>query len=165
MCQGEGVEINCWIAKGEKDSIRIRTLKGKDEKALRAALKAAREDGGTDRRVLWELPRLSEGLRMAARISLGFTCTVAVGLLLAAFVAGADTRTNLLIVLFFVVFFGGGFPMIVASGDMGVKVYADGTLERANWGGVSTFDLRSYQRVTVKRPKRRNDDAFPVGGI
>ncbi|MEO0493425.1 MAG: hypothetical protein AAF081_08410 [Actinomycetota bacterium] len=158
------MEINCWIAQGAKDSIRIREQKAKDEKALRTALKAAREDGGADRTVLWELPRLAEGLRMAARISLGLTCTASVVLLLGAFVAGADTRTTLLIVLFFVVAVGGGFPAIVASADMGVKVYADGTLERANWGGVSAFDLRSYQRVTVKRGRRGTDDGVPVGG-
>ena len=79
----------------------------------------------------------------------GLTCTAGVLLLLAAFVAGAETRSTLLIALALVVFFGGGFPLVVARGDRGVKVFADGTLERADWGGVSTVDLRRYERVTL----------------
>jgi len=86
---------------------------------------------------------------MAARISLGLTCTVGVMLLLAAFVAGAETRPTLLIALAIIVFFGGGFPLVVARSDRGVKVFADGTLERADWGGMSTVDLRRYERVTL----------------
>jgi len=143
------VEINGWLAPGQKDSIRIPNVKGEDEHALRAALTTAREGGGTDRALLWELPRRPEPIRMAARISLGLTCTAGVMLLLAAFVAGADTRTTLLIALAIVVFFGGGFPLVVARSDRGVKVFADGTLERADWGGVSTIDLRRYERVTL----------------
>ena len=143
------VEINGWIAPGQKDSIRIRNVKAEDEQALRAALMAACEGGGTDRTLLWELPRRPEPIRMAARISLGLTCTAGVLLLLAAFVAGAETRSTLLIALALVVFFGSGFPLVVARGDRGVKVFADGTLEQADWGGVSTFDLRRYQRVTL----------------
>ena len=86
----------------------IRTLnlaldKAEDEQALRAALMAACEGGGTDRTLLWELPRRPEPIRMAARISLGLTCTAGVLLLLAAFVAGAETRTTLLIALALIV--------------------------------------------------------------
>ena len=143
------VEINGWLAPGQKDSIRIPNVKAEDEQALHAALMAACEGGGADRTLLWELPRRPEPIRMAARISLGLTCTVGVLLLLAAFVAGAETRSTLLIALALVVFFGGGFPLVVARGDRGVKVFADGTLERADWGGVSTFDLRRYERVTL----------------
>ena len=143
------VEISGWMAPGQKDSIRIRNVKAEDEQALRAALMAACEGDGADRTLLWELPRRPEPIRMAARISLALTCLVGVLLLLAAFVAGAETRSTLLIALALVVFFGGGFPLVVARGDRGVKVFADGTLERADWGGVSTFDLRRYQRVTL----------------
>ena len=143
------VEISGWIAPGQKDSIRIRNVKAEDEQALRAALMVACEGDGADRTLLWELPRRPEPIRMAARISLGLTCTAGVLLLLAAFVAGAETRSTLLIALALVVFFGGGFPLVVARGDRGVKVFADGTLERADWGGVSTFDLRRYERVTL----------------
>ncbi len=120
------VEINGWLAPGQKDSIRIPNVKGEDEHALRAALTTAREGGGTDRTLLWELPRRPEPIRMAARISLGLTCTAGVMLLLAAFVAGADTRTTLLIALAIVVFFGGGFPLVVARSDRGVKVFEIG---------------------------------------
>lgn len=166
MCQGEAVvEINCWIAQGDKDTVRVRDLKSDAQSELRNAIRVAREDDGTDRTLLWEMPRLSQGLRMAARISLGLTCTAAVLLLLAAFVASADTRNTLLIVLFFVVVFGGGFPMVVASGDVGVKIYADGTLERAGWNGVTTLDLRGYQRVTVRRLRRRSGDHTVADGI
>jgi len=143
------VKISGWMAPGQKDSIRIRNVKAEDEQALRAALTVACEGDGADRTLLWELPRRPEPIRMAARISLGLTCTVGVLLLLAAFVAGAETRSTLLIALALVVFFGGGFPLVVARGDRGVKVFADGTLERADWGGVSTFDLRRYERVTL----------------
>ncbi|HAB58301.1 MAG: hypothetical protein CL433_08420 [Acidimicrobiaceae bacterium] len=145
------VKINGWVASGQKDSIRIRNVEGDDGQALRAALMTAREGGGTDRTLLWELPRRPEPIRMAARISLGLACTVGVMLLLAAFVAGAGTRNTLLVALVFVVFFGGGVPLVVVRGDRGVKVFADGTLERADWGGVSTFDLRRYERVTLNR--------------
>ena len=107
------------------------------------------EGGGTDRTLLWELPRRPEPIRMAARISLGLTCTAGVMLLLAAFVAGAETRPTLLIALAIIVFFGGGFPLVVARSDRGVKVFADGALERADWGGMSTVDLRRYERVTL----------------
>ena len=143
------VEISGWMAPGQKDSIRIRNVKAEDEQALRAALTVACEGDGADRTLLWELPRRPEPIRMAARISLGLTCTVGVLLLLAAFVAGAETRSTLLIALALVVFFGGGFPLVVARSDRGVKVFADGTLERADWGGVSTVDLRRYERVTL----------------
>lgn len=143
------VEISGWITPGQKDSIRIPNVKAEDEQALHAALMAACEGDGADRTLLWELPRRPEPIRMAARISLGLTCTAGVLLLLAAFVAGAETRSTLLIALALVVFFGGGFPLVVARGDRGVKVFADGTLERADWGGVSTFDLRRYERVTL----------------
>jgi VIT1/CCC1 family predicted Fe2+/Mn2+ transporter len=143
------VEISGWMAPGQKDSIRIRNVKAEDEQALRAALTVACEGDGADRTLLWELPRRPEPIRMAARISLGLTCLVGVLLLLAAFVAGAETRSTLLIALALVVVFGGGFPLVVARGDRGVKVFSDGTLERADWGGVSTFDLRRYERVTL----------------
>jgi hypothetical protein len=143
------VEINGWLAPGQKDSIRIPNVKAEDEQALRAALMTACEGGGTDQTLLWELPRRPEPIRMAARISLGLTCTAGVMLLLAAFVAGAETRPTLLIALAIIVFFGGGFPLAVARSDRGVKVFADGTLERADWGGMSTVDLRRYERVTL----------------
>ena len=151
------VEITGWIAPGCKDSIRIRNVKGENEQALRAALVTACEGGGTDRTLLWELPRHPEPIRMAARISLGLTCTAVVMLLLAVFVAGAETRNALLIALALLVFFGGGFPLVVARGDRGVKVFADGTLEQADWGGVSTFDLRRYQRITLNRSPASHD--------
>lgn len=152
------VEINGWIALGQKDSIRIRNVKGDDEQALRAALMTACEGGGTDQTLLWELPRRPEPIRMAARVSLGLTCTAGVMLLLAAFVAGAETRNTLLIALALVVFLGGGFPLVVARGDRGVKVFADGTLARADWGGISTFNLRRYERVTLNRSPASHDD-------
>lgn len=152
------VEINGWIATGRKDSIRIRNVKGEDEQALGIALMTACEGGGTDRTLLWELPRRPEPIRMAARISLGLTCTAGVMLLLAVFVAGAETRNALLVALALVVFFGGGFPLVVARGDRGVKVFADGTLERSDWGGISTFDLRRYERVTLNRSPAGHDN-------
>ena len=99
------VEISGWITPGQKDSIRIPNVKAEDEQALHAALMAACEGGGADRTLLWELPRRPEPIRMAARISLGLTCTAGVLLLLAAFVAGAETRSTLLIALALVVFF------------------------------------------------------------
>ena len=86
---------------------------------------------------------------MAARISLVLTCTAGVMLLLAAFVAGAETRPTLLIALAIIVFFGGGFPLVAARSDRGVKVFADGTLERADWCGVSPGHLRPYGRATL----------------
>tara|TARA_S200000501_G_scaffold318852_1_gene312863 strand:+ start:177 stop:527 length:351 start_codon:yes stop_codon:yes gene_type:complete len=113
------VQINGWSAAGQKDSIRIPNVKGEHEQAFRAALMTACEGGGTDRTLLWEVPRRPEPIRMAARISLGLSFMAVVMLLLGAFVAGAETRTTLLVALAPVVFFGGGFPLSsrVATGE------------------------------------------------
>ena len=143
------MELNGGLAPGQKDSIRNPNVTAENAQGLRAALVTASEGAGTDRTLLWELPRRPEPIRRAARISLGVTCTAGVMLLLAAFVAGAETRPTLLITLAIIVFFGSGFPLVVARSDRGVKVFADGTLERADWGGVSTVDLRRYERVTL----------------
>lgn len=150
MWQGSAVEINCWIRQGEKDRVTAPNVSSGQLTELRAAIRSARDDGGTTDTVLWERPRANAVLRNLARAVLGFGSTVVVGLLLAIAVVGADTRSALLVVLVTVATIGGLFVMVVWKLDVGVTVHADGTLRRSGWNGIQDYDLRSYQRVTVK---------------
>lgn len=151
MWQGSSVEINCWIRQGEKDRVKAPNVSSAEFTALRAAIAAARDDGGTDDTVLWERPRANAVLRNIARAVLGFGSTVVVGLLMAIAVVGADTRSTLIAVLVAIATVGGLFVMVVWQLDVGVTVHADGTLRRSGWNGIQEYDLRSYQRITVKK--------------
>lgn len=151
MWQGSSVEINCWIRQGEKDRVKAPNVSAAELTALRAAIRSARDDDGDDATVLWERPRANPVLRNVARAVLGFGCTVVVGLLMAIAVVGADTRSTLIAVLVAVATIGGLFVMVVWQLDVGVTVHADGTLRRSGWNGIQEYDLRSYQRVTVKK--------------
>ena len=161
------MEINGWIAPGEKDTVKAPNVSAAEETALRAAIRSARDEGGTGDAVLWERPRAAAGLRIAARIVLGMGCVVGTGLLLALAVVGSDTRSIVLGLLCGVVVIGGGFVGVVWALDVGITVHADGTLRRSGWGGVREMDLRSYRRVTVKRGDESGVDVgleFGAGG-
>ena len=165
MWQGSTVEINCWIRQGEKDRVTAPDVSQAELTALRTAIRSARDDGGTEADVLWERPRANAVLRNAARAVLGFGSTVVVGLLMAIAVVGADTRGTLIVVLAFVATIGGVFVMVVWQLDVGVTVHADGRLRRSGWNGIREYDLRSYQRVTVKtRDERDGGFGLDVGG-
>ena len=152
MCQSRRVQINGWIEQGVKDTVGGARGRGKEATVLRAAIREARGER-TDDEVLWQQDRMHAGVRNAARLVLGLGSTIAVGLLVAAFVVGADTRSTLLVALGLLVIFGGGFVGFVWSADVGMEIRADGRLVRSGWGGIEEYDLRSYRRVTVKVPR------------
>lgn len=150
MWEGSSVEINCWVRPGERDRVTAPDVSAAERTALREAIRSARDDDGTDSAVVWEKPRANAVLRNLARAVLGFGSTVVVGLLMAIAVVGSDTRSTLLGVLVAVATIGGLFVMVVWRLDVGVTVHADGMLRRSGWNGIQEYDLRSYQRVTVK---------------
>jgi len=144
-----------WIEKGRKRQVRGARGTSKDAKALRAAIREARGER-TDAEVLWCQDRLSPVLRMVTRVVLGAGSTIGVLLLVALAVVSPDAWPDLLLVLALVVGVGGGFVAVVWAFDVGLEVRADGRLVRSGWGGIKEFDLRAYQRVTVK--EIRSDD-------
>lgn len=141
------MKITCWTSSGEKR--RIRSVRRADTEAVRAAVLNARGDERQGGGVLWRQDRLGPVLRNAARAVLGVGSTVVVGLLVALAVAGADTRTPLLVAFVVVVVVGGGFVGFVWATDVGIEVHDDGRLVRTGWSGIEEYDLRSYERVTV----------------
>ena len=157
------MEINLWIEKGRKRQVRGARGTSKDAKALRSAIREARGER-TDAEVLWCQDRLSPVLRMVTRVVLGAGSTIGVLLLVALAVVSPDAWPDLLLVLALVVGVGGGFVAVVWAFDVGLEVRADGRLVRSGWGGIKEFDLRAYQRVTVKEIRPDDvDQAFEWG--
>lgn len=97
-------------------------------------------DGG---RLLFDQPRVAGAVRGAARVAFGAVWTV--GALLA--IASMFVGWSALVLLAALVIVGGGFVAMVWWRDVGVTVYADGTIQRAGWGGRATWSASELKRI------------------
>ena len=106
---------------------------------------------GTDDEVLWQQDRMHAGVRNAARLVLGLGSTIAVGLFVAAFVVGADTRSTLLVALGLLVIFGGGFVGFVWSADVGIENEASWMRRRGHAQAPRTLSGKTLEEMAVPR--------------
>ncbi len=153
--------INCWKNQGSKDVVKAPNRPAKDVTALRAAIKAARSGDADPGAILWSLDRgYSNGARAVSRVVIGVGLAAAVFLAMFAVVATGRALDYVLVSLIGVLFVSGATAAFAYRFDVGLVVRGDGTMRREGWSGVSTTDLRAYQRVTVELEQTSDDVAW-----
>lgn len=140
------------VKNSKRDTVKFPKIPAKRAAELRAAISTARDSSGEG--LLFELPRrFSDGQRALARTLVGVGVVVGMLAAVAAFIAPDQSG-----------FFVGGMlvPAVIVAGgaaalgfglDVGVKLHANGTLQREGWGGITQFDVKKYPRVTVAENK------------
>ena len=158
------VQINCWKSKDTKDVVKAPNQPAKEVTALRAAIKAARSGDADPDAVLWSLRRgYSSTARAVSRLVIGIGLAAAVFLAMFAVVATGRVRDYILVSLLGLLLVSGATAAFAYRYDVGLVIRGDGTMRREGWSGVSTTDLREYQRITVKL-EQNSDDAVPIDG-
>jgi len=152
------VLINCWKSQTSKDVVKAPNRPAKDVTALRAAIKTARSGEADPAEVLWSLDRgYSSGARAVSRLVIGIGLASAVFLAMFAVVATGRSRDYILVSLLGLLLVSGATAAFSYRFDVGLVVRGDGTMRREGWSGVSTTDLRAYERVTVKLEETSGD--------
>jgi hypothetical protein len=158
------VQINCWKSQDSKDVVKAPDRPTEDMTALRAAIKAARSGEADSGAVLWSLTRgYSSAARVVSRFVLGVGLASAVFLAMFAVVATGRVRDYILLSLLGLLVVSGATAGLAYRFDVGLVIRGDGSMRREGWGGVSTTDLRAYQRVTVKLKQGSDDAAWSEG--
>ena len=154
------VQINCWKSQDSKDVVKAPNRPDEDVASLRVAIKAARSGDADSTAVLWSLKRgYSSGARAVSRLVIGIGLASAVFLAMFAVVATGHVRDYILLSLIGLLFVSGATAGFAYRVDVGLVVRGDGSMRREGWSGVSTTDLRAYQRVTVNLEQGSDDAA------
>ncbi|MFT5202625.1 MAG: hypothetical protein ACI9C1_002018 [Candidatus Aldehydirespiratoraceae bacterium] len=145
------MQINCWHETGAvpaRDSVSIPKMPDDRVTELREAITTTR--GGKGVGVLFSLHRrFSDVQRALARLAMGVGVVVASFAAVAAFVAPGSAGMIMVGIFLPAVLIGGGAAVLGYRRDVGIEVFADGTLRRVGWGGITEVDLARYARVSV----------------